>query len=232
MAGKRHRKTGELWNKIRDFVAGFQQTNGYGPSLREVQEEVDLSSPSNAKYHVDKMLDEGWLTGNSGKARTLNVPSFVSDGLSDLRQRLPEVRFVSVPMLGPIGAASDFELPDGSSAALASDLDLLEVPEQMVGGADNVFALEVKGDSMIDALVNDGDTVLFQSTRRARRGDMVAARINRDGEFTTTLKRYYPRDPAPTMVRLQPENPAMEPIYVHADDCEIQGKAIGVLRQY
>lgn len=232
MAGKRHRKTGELWNRIRDFVAMFQQRNGYGPSLREVQLEVDLSSPSNAKYHVDKMLDEGWLTGIAGRARTLNVPNFLSNGLSELRQRLPEVSFVKVPRLGTIHAGATVEVQDVPLPGQTDEFDWLDVPEYLVGRADKAFELEVNGDSMIDALVNDGDSVIFEVTHRAQRGDMVAARINRDGAYETTLKRYYPRDPEPGMVRLQPENPSFEPIYVDAKDLRIEGKAIAVLRQY
>lgn len=226
MATKPQRKTKEMWRRIREYVGEFHRENGFGPTLRDIQMEIGLSSPSNAKYHVDRMLDAGELAGSLGMARTLNVPDWREES-----SVLPSINFVKVPMLGPIGAATDFVVPDARSADMADDLDQLDIPEQMIGAADKVFALEVKGDSMIDALVSDGDTVLIQATRAVRRGDTVAARISRNGEFeTTTLKRYYPHREG--KIRLQPAHPEMDDIIVDAKDCDIQGKAIAVLRQY
>ena len=226
MASKPQKKTIEMWRQIKDYVRNFQAREGYGPSLRDIQMAIGLSSPSNAKYHVDRMLDAGELTGTLKKARTLNVPEW-HEGTTGI----PSINFVKVPLLGPIGAARDFVLPDARAADMADDLDQLDIPEQMIGAADKVFALEVIGDSMIDALVSDGDTVLIQATRSVRRGDTVAARISRNGEFeTTTLKKYYPHREG--KIRLQPAHPEMEDIIVDAKDCDIQGKAIAVLRQY
>ena len=227
MAGKPHRGTIEKWKIIQDFVRKFQRDNGFGPSLREVQDVAGLSSPSNAKYHVDRMLMDGLLTGTLKKARTLNVPDRRSESPGSV---IAAINFVKVPMLGPIGAATEFVLPDAQPADLTDELDHIDVPEQMIGSADKVFALEVRGESMIDALVSDGDTVLIQATRSVRRGDMVAARISRNGEFeTTTLKRYFPQN---GKVRLQPAHPEMDDIVVDSKDCDIQGRAIAVMRQY
>ena len=226
MTTKPQRKTKEMWRRIREYVGEYHWKNGFGPTLRDIKEEIGLSSASNAKYHVDRMLEAGELTGSLRKARTLNVPNW-----RETSSVLPSINFVKVPMLGPIGAATDFVLPDAATADMADDLDLLDVPEQMIGAADKVYALEVRGDSMIDALVSDGDTVLIQATRSVRRGDTVAARISRNGEFeTTTLKRYYPHREG--KIRLQPAHPEMDDIIVDAEDCDIQGKAIAVLRQY
>ncbi len=225
MPTKPQKKTLRMWRHIQEFVRNFHRQNGFAPSLREIQETIGLSSPSNAKYHVDRMLEAGQLIGTTKKARALNVPDWNQEPTPT-----QTINFVKVPMLGPIGAATDFVLPDSQSADMASDLDQIDVPEQLIGPADKVFALEVRGDSMIDALVSDGDTVLIQSTRAVRRGDMVAARISRNGEFeTTTLKRYFPRA---DRIRLQPAHPEMDDIEVEAKDCLIQGKAIAVMRQY
>ena len=116
---------------------------------------------------------------------------------------------------------------DAEWEALA-DVDSVAVSRDMVGSVRDVYALQVRGDSMIDALINDGDIVVMRHQQTAENGDMVAAWVK--DEKSTTLKRFY-WESGRTMVRLQPANPTMDPIYVHPRNLEIQGKVVGVIRR-
>lgn len=232
MNGKMRRRTIERWNGIRKVVVDFRERERYGPSLRDVQLAVGLSSPANAKYHIDRMIKAGWLTGNSGKARTLNVPEDARPaGRSGLWAAITDALTVRVPVLGEIGAAVHFELPDAVDIDHVSEFDVIEMPASTVGKAYPVYALKVRGDSMIDDLVADGDMVIIQPSKTAHHGETVAARINRDGQETRTLKKYIRRDISSETIILQPANPNMGPIEVHENDCHIEGKVIAVLRQ-
>ena len=135
--------------------------------------------------------------------------------------------FISVPLMGSIGASSDFMLPEAQSAEYVDEADMIEIPESMIGRARRPFALEVRGESMIDALIAEGDTVILDYTSQARRGDMVAAHIESKDEFT--LKHFYPEGES---VRLQPANSHMEPIIEDASDVRVLGKVVSVLRTY
>lgn len=227
--------------KVFESIKDYRAKHDHGPTYEDIAADVGLKAKSNAKHHVDRLIEKGYVTRDDGKPRSINIAKIFRNAREG---------FVDVPVFDHIGAALDFVLPDGSSGVLPTrgvdevldaysgedefhpDLDWRPFPEWIVGSNDRVFALETRGDSMADANVDEGDYVLFQAAIDAERGALVAARIGRDGEFTTTLKRYHPPTSEGEMVRLQPENPAYEAIKVHVKDCEIQGKAIGVLRQY
>ena len=133
---------------------------------------------------------------------------------------------MSVPLVGAIAAGEPIPIPDGDFAQI--DADTLNLPSDIVPDAEGVYALEVRGTSMIDALINDGDIVIMRHQQTAENGDMVAAWLK--DEKATTLKRiYWERNRS--LVRLQPANPLMDPIYVHPGDLEIQGRVIGVIRR-
>ncbi len=131
---------------------------------------------------------------------------------------------VSVPVVGQIAAGAPIDVPE-SSASVPDSSETVEVSERLLHGRQQVFALRVKGTSMIDALINDGDIVVFEPTNHADNGDMVAAWLKREGE--TTLKKYYLEG---DRVRLQPMNATMAPIYSAADNVQVQGRVLYVTR--
>jgi repressor LexA len=134
------------------------------------------------------------------------------------------VELVKIPLLGRIAAGSPIEVPEG---AYDRDTDTIELtPDLLPPQQEDVYALKVQGTSMIDALINDGDIVVMRHTSTADNGDMVAAWLTDREE--TTLKRFYQEG---ERVRLQPENQAMDPIYVDADKVEVQGRVVTVIRQ-
>jgi len=127
---------------------------------------------------------------------------------------------IHVPLLGRIAAGTPIPVPEGSYAGETVDLT-----RGLVSGHDNVYALQVRGTSMIDALINDGDIVVMQHQETAQDGDMVAAWLVNEEE--TTLKRYFHEG---DRIRLQPENSQMQPIYVSPGNLQIQGKVLAVIR--
>jgi repressor LexA len=131
-----------------------------------------------------------------------------------------------VPLIGQIAAGQPIPVPDSGTWSSTDSADILEVPPEMIGSKQDVFALKVKGLSMIDALINDGDIVLMQCAQVVENGEMAAVWLK--DEKTTTLKKvYFNRK----NVRLQPANRQMQPIYVDPENIEIQGKVIGVIRK-
>ena len=132
---------------------------------------------------------------------------------------------VRVPVIGYIAAGEPIPVPTSDTWDTEA-MDIIEVSSGLTQGRDGVYALKVKGTSMVDALVNDGDIVLMQQADTAEDGDMVAAWLKADGE--ATLKKLYRER---SRIRLQPANSQMQPIYVSPEDVEVQGKVIGVIRQ-
>jgi repressor LexA len=204
---------------IRDFTAEY----GYPPTIRQIGEAVGISSTSVVSYNLSVLQRKGYLTRDRDVSRGLRL---VEDRETDELETRPESAAVSVPLLGAIAAGEPIPIPDGDFAQI--DADTLHLPTDIVPDAEGVYALEVRGTSMIDALINDGDIVIMRHQQTAENGDMVAAWLK--DEKATTLKRiYWERDRS--LVRLQPANPLMDPIYVHPGDLEIQGKVIGVIRR-
>lgn len=192
---------------ILDFLRRFIREKGYPPSIRDIQEECHISSTSVVDYNLKALERMGHIHRDREVSRAIEL----LDG-SGRRSRT-----ISVPIVGQIAAGQPIPVPEGS----VDYDDVVEVTEEMTGGRENVYALRVKGKSMIDALVDDGDIVIMQQAASADNGDMVAAWLKREQE--TTLKKFY-REGA--RVRLQPANEAMKPIYTEADNVEVQGKVL------
>jgi repressor LexA len=192
---------------ILDFLRRFIREKGYPPSIRDIQEECHISSTSVVDYNLKALERMGHIHRDREVSRAIEL----LDG-SGRRSRT-----ISVPIVGQIAAGQPIPVPEGS----VDYDDVVEVTEEMTGGRENVYALRVKGKSMIDALVDDGDIVIMQQAASADNGDMVAAWLKREQE--TTLKKFY-REGA--RVRLQPANEAMKPIYTDADNVEVQGKVL------
>jgi repressor LexA len=194
---------------IKDFIA----KNGYPPTIREIGLALDITSTSVVNYNLNKLEKAGLVYRDSHLSRGLKVVGGSS----------PEVHLVKVPVLGTIAAGRPIPVPD--AVAINEADELIEVTRDLVGSARDVFALHVKGNSMIDAMVSDGDIVVMQAAQTAENGDMVAAWIADREE--TTLKRFYLEN---GRVRLQPANPSMDPIFVDPASVQIQGRVVAVIR--
>lgn len=198
---------------ILEFVQEFRDQKGYSPSMREIQTGCTLSSTSVVEYNLRLLEEKGLLTRDREISRGISMPSDAA------LQRVFEV-----PLLGAIAAGEPIGVPDsGSWTAVAEDMII--VPDSLLAGRADVYALRVKGTSMIEDLINDGDIVLIEQRRAVDNGATIVAWLKEQKE--TTLKRYYREG---NMVRLQPANSALKPRYVPAKDLEIQGRVIGVLR--
>ena len=201
--------------EIFDFVSEYVRERGYPPTVREIGEAVGLASPSTVHAHLANLERAGLLKRDPTKPRALELigrERAVSAGNGDSRTR-------KLPLVGQIAAGGPLLAEDDVE-------DYLEVPELLAaGGAD--FLLRVKGESMIQAGILDGDYVVVRKQQDARDGDIVVALAGDDETADeATVKRLF-RDGQ--RVRLQPENDALEPIY--AGHIQILGKVIGVFRQ-
>ena len=201
--------------RILEFIGEFISEHDYPPSIRQIQEACDISSTSVVDYNLRILERNGYMRRDREVSRAIE--------LLEPGGRRPRV--VPVPIIGTIAAGQPIPVPNADTWQTFDPDETLEVPPDMVSGGENVYALRVKGNSMIDALVNDGDIVIMEPAPAARNGDMVAAWLKREQE--ATLKHLY-REGA--RVRLQPANEAMQPIYTEADNVEVQGRVIGAIR--
>ena len=201
--------------RILEFIREFIGEHDYPPSIRQIQEACDISSTSVVDYNLRILEKNGYMRRDREGSRAIE--------LLEPGGRRPRV--VPVPIIGTIAAGQPIPVPTADTWQTFDPDETLEVPPDMVGGGQGVYALRVKGNSMIDALVNDGDIVLMEPAPAARDGDMVAAWLKREQE--ATLKHLYREG---SRVRLQPANQAMQPIYTEADNVEVQGRVIGAIR--
>ena len=209
--------------RILNFIRDFVEDNGYPPTIREIGKSVGISSTSVVNYNLNVLQRKGLLERGKEVARGLRL---VGEAEPAGRRGFS---FLEVPILGTIAAGDPLFIPDDSfSTFSASDHETVSLAQDTVAQGEGMYALRVKGDSMIDALVNDGDIVVLRHQEQAENGDMVAAWIKDKQE--TTLKRFYLED-AQGRVRLQPANPTMEPIFVQADNVEVRGKVMVVIRR-
>jgi repressor LexA len=197
--------------KTLDFITTFIEEKGYSPSYREIANGLKLNSVATVAQHIDTLVDKGFLEKGSNSARSLipveDVEAFVNEP------------GVGLPILGLIAAGSPIETISGHK-------ETLEVPAFMVGSK-NSYVLQVKGQSMIEDGIHDGDYVVVQEKEVPSNGDTVVALVN-NGE--ATLKRYYKEK---DHIRLQPANSTMEPIIVKpSTPIKIQGVLIGLIRKY
>ena len=210
---------GKLSDRQRDiisFIGKFSQEKGYPPTIREIGEAANISSTSVVNYNLNKLEKEGYIV------RALKV----SRGVRLAEELLPKVsaNVLSVPLAGVIFASNPVLV--GDTAQTATD-EAIEITREMVKDTNDLFALRVKGDSMIDAMVNDGDIVVLKRTDRVRNGEMAAVWLSDRNE--TTLKHFYVES---GRIRLQPANPTLQPIYVeNPSSVQVQGKVVLVLRQ-
>ena len=196
---------------ILKFMREFINERDYPPSIRDIQEGCDISSTSVVDYNLKALETKGFIKRDRE----------VSRGIELLDGGKRRARTVSVPIIGTIAAGQPIPVPSNDNV----DFDnVYEATEEMTRGRENVFALKVRGTSMIDALVNDGDIVILEQTSAADDGDMVAAWLKKENE--ATLKKFYREG---DRVRLQPANSTMKPIFTAADNVEVQGKVLATI---
>ena len=200
--------------EIFDFLSEYVRERGYPPTVREIGEAVGLASPSTVHAHLANLERAGLIKRDPTKPRALELV-----GRDRGARRAPTPSCCSLPLVGEIAAG-------GPLLAEQNVEDYLEVPELLAaGGAD--FLLRVKGESMIQAGILDGDYVVVRKQQDARNGDVVVALAGEDeAADEATVKRFFRED---GRIRLQPENDALEPIY--APHVQVLGKVIGVFRQ-
>ena len=195
---------------ILDFIIEEISAKGYPPSVREIGEAIGLNSPSTVHSHLATLEQKGYIRRDKSKPRALEV-TFETEPSS-----LSFKEMVDVPILGQVSAG----LPIFADENLE---DTFPMPLSFVHSKENLFMLRVKGESMIEAGIEDGDIVVLRRQETAENGEIVVAMIDDEA----TLKRIYYED---GHVRLQPENAAMEPIY--ADEVVILGRLLALFRQY
>lgn len=198
--------------RILDFITSFVDEKGYAPSVRDVVKGCGISSSSVAQYHLNVLERDGYIR------RDREVPRSIS--LSCKRQSI-----TTVPVLGIIAAGEPIPVPSSDTWVTVPE-ESLEVPNELVRGKENIYALRVKGTSMVDALIDDGDLVLMQQASNVGNGEMVAIWLKDEQEVT--LKKMYQE---PGRVRLQPANRQMKPIYQEPGNIEVQGRVIGIIRK-
>lgn len=199
---------------ILDFIGNFLDENEYPPTIRDIQAELGISSTSVVDYNL-KVLEQHNLI-----RRNRNI----SRGIELVNRGPSRRRVVSVPVIGQIAAGMPIPVPDSLEGAQPDEMIELSTDLVPDGGSD-LFALRVKGHSMVDSLINDGDVVLLRHQATCENGDTVAVWL-KDEKETTLKKFYHEKD----RVRLQPANVTMDPIYTTPDNVEIQGKLVTVLR--
>lgn len=200
--------------EILDFLRTYIEEHDYPPSIRDIQEGCNISSTSVVDYNLRKLEEKGYIRRDRE----------ISRGIELLGARGRRPRIIEVPLLGTIAAGQPIPVPTSDRWAADAE-DVIAVTEDMVRGRTNLFALRVRGTSMIEDLIDDGDIVILEPTRHADDGDRVAVWLKDRGEVT--LKRIYREN---GRIRLQPANSAMEPIYTTPDNVEIQGRFVSSFR--
>lgn len=192
--------------EILDFLSEFIEQNGYSPSMEEIAVHFKFASLNAVFKHLEALERRGHLHRDSNRARAIQLSSGADEGVR------------GVPLLGYVAAGRPIEA--------VSNPETLQIPEYFLPHRNKHFVLKVKGESMIDAHIQDGDYVVVESCETAHPGDMVVALID---DENVTLKKYYPEG---SRIRLQPANETLEPIMVDSSRVKIQGVIVSVMRKY
>ncbi len=199
-----YRRQKQVLDFLNDYIGRF----GHAPTLAEIAKELDVKSLATVHEHLETLEKKGLIKKSTGLARSIEIIE---------RKVGNVVKGIDLPLSGFIAAGSPIEPYTDPNATFA-------IPRNMVSPQKKAYVLQVKGDSMIEDGILDGDFVIIEEAKEARNGDIVVAMI---GNGVVTLKRFFRE---PTRVRLQPANSAMQPIYTK--EVVIQGKCVGVIRRY
>lgn len=211
----------ERQQDIFKYIQRFTTEKGRPPTIREIGLAVNISSTSVVNYNLNILEKVGLISREKEVSRGLRLTGQNGKNAAD-------PRFVQVPLLGRIVAGKPIEIPEPGSTAFEADHESVTLTRDLLGGNDseNLYALHVKGDSMIDASIHDGDIVVMKHQETARNGDLVAAWIK--DKQQTTLKRFFKEK---GLVKLVPANPNFKTIEVDPKNVSIQGKVVLVIRQ-
>ena len=238
MMARRSEGLGERPVKILQFLSEYQDKHGYSPSIREIGKHIGVDSTSLVDYYLDQLSEKGFIERDNRVSRSIRVTkalpesSLLGKAARGLSQAVAEVatELFSIPLVGRIGASLPIPMPE-TSASYFDAYSSVEIARSLLPTREKLgelFALEVDGVSMIDAMVNDGDIVIMKRTNTANNGEMVAVWLEDNNE--TTLKYFYKEN---GKVRLQPANPTMTPIIIdNPEQVRIQGKVVMVVRQF
>lgn len=209
------RKSGETRNKVYAFIAHYIEANSIPPTVREICAALDIRSTSTVHMHITKLANDGLISINPSKQRSITLPKKDTADKSNTEMR-------TVPLLGNVAAG----LP---ILAVENIREYYSVPQKLLRGAgsDEVFMLEVHGQSMINVGINDGDTIVVHNGIAVEQGDIAVVRV--EGESATLKRIFYEKD---NKIRLQPENSTMQPLIYNRADVEIIGRLIGLYRKY
>ncbi len=198
-------------SRILDFLRRFLDDRGYPPTIRDIVRGCSISSTSVVEYNLRILEREGHIRRDREVSRGIGLGA---------------KRILRVPVIGTIAAGEPIPVPTPETWSVEGSAESLELPEQFTKYKEGIYALKVKGTSMIDALIVEGDLVLMQQAATVENGEMVAVWLKREQE--ATLKRFYLEN---GKVRLQPANESMAPIYADPKNVAIQGKVVGVIRK-
>ncbi|NLF49728.1 MAG: repressor LexA [Leptolinea sp.] len=225
--------------KIMEFLTSFVEKNSYSPSIRQIGESIGVKSTSLVDYYLNYLEQEGYIARDGRVSRSIRVfkPVYPESGGPSPNPEILHGQSIAatlsdilrIPVFGRIVASAPLPMPPSDMAYFDSESSV-EIARSLLPAKEKIselFALEVDGDSMIDAMVNDGDIVVMKHAQDAVNGDMVAVWL--DDENSTTLKYFYKEN---NRVRLQPANPSMKPILIdNPSSLRIMGKVVMVIRQ-
>jgi repressor LexA len=199
--------------RILNFIRQFLDKRGYAPTVRDIARGCNISTPSVVQHHLNTLERQGHIRRDPEVFRSIQLVERKREAVS------------RVPLLGTIAAGKPIPVPAPDTWTNIPE-ETLQLTEEVTRGNKDVYALRVKGTSLIDAFVDDGDVVLIQQTSTVEDGELAAVWLKNQQEVT--LKRVY-REAG--RIRLQPANKEMEPMYFKPEEVEIQGRVIGVLRK-
>jgi repressor LexA len=245
MARKRSKVLSDRQKRILEVLENFQVEYGYPPSIREICDKARISSTSVVNYYLEQLQELGYIERDGRVSRGIRLVRPFSEiaspvagaaraAAASIRQSVANVRqaaseLLQIPILGRIVAGAPIPVPPSDFSYYDAE-SMVDVASSLLPGRErtsDLFALEVQGDSMIDAMVYEGDIVILKPAKEAHNGEMVAVWLNDRDE--TTLKYFYLEN---GRVRLQPANPTMQPIYIEDPSVvEVQGKVVMVIRQ-
>jgi repressor LexA len=222
---KEFSKLSERQRNMLHYIEHYIQDHGFPPTIRQIGENTGINSTSVVNYNLNKLVQAGYLTRSQHVSRGLRLTGPVPGGDKKGKGVVLRPAALRIPLIpANIFASEPVNVPDD---AHYDEDDLMEVTADMLGGTDpsEAYALKVRGESMIDAMIREGDIVIFRKQQTAKNGDMVAVWLNDSSE--TTLKYFFKEG---AKVKLQPAHPHMDPIYVDAKQIHIQGKVLSVIR--
>lgn len=202
--------------RILSFLQEFYSENGIPPTVRDIQKACEISSTSVVDYNLEKLREAGYINRRHDVARGIEILDQEGEPISNAPR---------IQILGLIAAGTPIPVWSAEESAASQEFDTVEVSPELQRQHGKLFALKVAGTSMIDALIDDGDVVVIKPSRDAHNGEMVVAWLKDEEE--TTLKKFYLEG---SQVRLQPANSTMDPIYSPAENVEVHGKVVSVIR--